>query len=301
LSCPFPLVRNSARAMLVLTLGASALLAGCLNDKKGAAADASQVAVTINGDEVSIHQVRALLTTQPGLANRGADAGQVALNILVDQELAAQAARKGGLDKRPEVIQLIELAKRDVLAKAYQESVQANLTQPDTETVDRYYDEHPELFGHRKRYTLTETTLRGAPEALKPVLDKVEQAPTTEAIKSLVSTLGLPVDSRNFTLWAEELPLSILPRLVYLKDGQSVGVMQAQGLVIVTVQHAEERPMSRSLADGPIRAALLADARRKAMDEAMASLRQQAKMSYNPPFTAPSQVAPAASGASAAH
>jgi len=298
LSCPFPLVRNSARAMLVLTLGASALLAGCLNDKKGASADASQVAVTINGDEVSIHQVRALLTTQPGLANRGADAGQVALNILVDQELAAQAARKGGLDKRPEVIQLIELAKRDVLAKAYQESVQANLTQPDTETVDRYYDEHPELFGHRKRYTLTETTLRGAPEALKPVLDKVEQAPTTEAIKSLVSTLGLPVD---FTLWAEELPLSILPRLVYLKDGQSVGVMQAQGLVIVTVQHAEERPMSRSLADGPIRAALLADARRKAMDEAMASLRQQAKMSYNPPFTAPSQVAPAASGASAAH
>ena len=45
------------------------------------------------------------------------------IETLVEQELAAQAARKAGLDGTPRVLQAMEIAKREVLARAYQDQL----------------------------------------------------------------------------------------------------------------------------------------------------------------------------------
>jgi hypothetical protein len=88
---------------------------------------------------------------------------------------------------------------------------------------------------------------------------------------------------------------------VYLKEGQSIGVMQEQGLVVITVVHAEEQSLSRPQTDQAIRAALFTEARRKVLDEAMTKLRKQSKVRFNPPYKAPSASAsvPASASASA--
>jgi EpsD family peptidyl-prolyl cis-trans isomerase len=289
-----------SRACTLVLLGGLSLLAGCpVGDK--ASTDASQVAATVNGDELSIHQVRSMLAIRPNLANLGPGAAQAALDLLVEQELAAQAARKAGLDKSPDVIQALEVTKREVLAKAFQDQIIAKLTQPDTQDVDRYYEQHPELFAHRKRYTLVETTVRGSRDVLAPIMDKVEHGATADMIKSLLLATRLPTDSRTFSLMSEDLPLDVLPRMVYLKEGQSIGVMQEQGLVVITVVHAEEQSLSRPQTDQAIRAALFTEARRKVLDEAMTKLRKQSKVRFNPPYKAPSASAsvPASASASA--
>ncbi len=287
-----------SRACTLVLLGGLSLLAGCpVGDK--VSTDASQVAATVNGDELSIHQVRSMLAIRPNLANLGPGAAQAALNLLVEQELAAQAARKAGLDKSPDVIQALEVTKREVLAKAFQDQIIAKLTQPDTQDVDRYYEQHPELFAHRKRYTLVETTVRGSRDVLAPIMDKVEHGATADVIKSLLLATRLPIDSRTFSLMSEELPLDVLPRMVYLKEGQSIGVMQEQGLVVITVVHAEEQSLSRHQTDQAIRAALFSEARRKVLDEAMTSLRKQSKVAFNPPYKAPSASVSASASASA--
>lgn len=291
-------------------LAGLALLAGCPIDNKSSR-DTSQVAATVNGDELSIHQVRSALTSHPKFAGLGPQAAQAVLDMLVEQELAAQAARKSGLDKSPDVIQALEVAKREVLAKAYEDQVTGKLTPPDTETIDRYYDLHPELFGRRKRYTLLETTVRGPTAALAPIMEKVEQGAVSDDIRPLLSATRLPIGSRTFTFWAEDLPMEILPRLVYLKEGQSIGVMQDQGLVVLTLLQAEEHTLSRPLALESIRMALMAQARREALQAAIGNLRKQSKLVFNPPFkaspaaaaSAPASSATEASapGASAAH
>jgi hypothetical protein len=123
-------------------------------------------------------------------------------------------------------------------------------------------------------------------------------------IKSLLLATRLPTDSRTFSLMSEDLPLDVLPRMVYLKEGQSIGVMQEQGLVVITVVHAEEQSLSRPQTDQAIRAALFTEARRKVLDEAMTKLRKQSKVRFNPPYKAPSASAspsaPASVSASAA-
>jgi EpsD family peptidyl-prolyl cis-trans isomerase len=287
-----------SRACTLVLLGGLSLLAGCpVGDK--ASTDASQVAATVNGDELSIHQVRSMLAIRPNLANLGPGAAQAALDLLVEQELAAQAARKAGLDKSPDVIQALEVTKREVLAKAFQDQIIAKLTQPDTQDVDRYYEQHPELFAHRKRYTLVETTVRGSRDVLAPIMDKVEHGATADMIKSLLLATRLPTDSRTFSLMSEDLPLDVLPRMVYLKEGQSIGVMQEQGLVVITVVHAEEQSLSRPQTDQAIRAALFTEARRKVLDEAMTKLRKQSKVRFNPPYKAPSASASVPASASA--
>jgi EpsD family peptidyl-prolyl cis-trans isomerase len=119
----------------------------------------SQVAVKVNGDEISIHQVelamQARAATSPAVAASAATSTTLA--TLVDQELLAQAARQEGLDRDPKVIQLMEAAKRQVLAQAQQERIGARATDPSSDEIDRYYDAHPELFAKRRLYLLQET------------------------------------------------------------------------------------------------------------------------------------------------
>src|SRR3989344_4263549 len=103
-----------------LLLGVSLALMGC-NRGGGGAAD-SQVAAQVNQGDISVHQAQALLRAQPVVAAQwGPQAAARALDVLIEQELAAQAAAKAGLDKQPQVIQALALAQRGVLARAHQD------------------------------------------------------------------------------------------------------------------------------------------------------------------------------------
>ena len=267
----------------------------------GQVAVCTEVAATVNGEEISIHQVRALLKRQPGLLAQGDRAGNLALDTLTEQELAAQAARKDGLDKSPEVIQALEVAKRDVLARAYQDQVMAKVNQPDTETIERYYDAHPELFAHRKLYTLVETMISGEAEALKGLATRAESLGSLDALRNAVLSAGLRQEVRTHTLLAEDVPLEVLPKLVYLKDGQSIVLRKPEGLDILTVTHSEERPLNRSEASQRIMVVIMGEARRAQWSTALAGLRKDAKIVRNPPFAeAASGAASSASSAQAA-
>ncbi|RZI80086.1 MAG: hypothetical protein EOP38_23530, partial [Rubrivivax sp.] len=73
------------------------LLSACSRDNN--ASTDGQVVAQVNGSEISIHQVQAVLQRQPALsAQLGEAAAPKVLQNLVEQELAAQAAREQKLD-----------------------------------------------------------------------------------------------------------------------------------------------------------------------------------------------------------
>src|SRR5204863_8606978 len=84
--------------------------------------DSTQVAARVNDTEISLAQLQHVLQRQPRVSPERAEAQtRSVLDGIVDQELAAQAARKSGLDRDPRVVQALEAAKRELLARAYQD------------------------------------------------------------------------------------------------------------------------------------------------------------------------------------
>ena len=88
--------------------------------------------------------------------------------------------------------------------------------------------------------------------------------------------------------------MDILPSLVYLKNGQSVGVVRPDGLVVLTVLQTQDAPLTVSQASRAIQAALLSTSRREAVQRGMDALRKSAKIQRMGPL------APASGAASAA-
>ncbi len=280
-------------------LGVALLLTGCPGkDKSAAGADTSQIVAQVNDSEISIHQVEAMLAAQPAIAEQlGANGPRRALDSLIDQELAAQEARQSGLDKSPRVLQAMELAKREVLARAYQDQLAEKALMPDTEAVNRYYDSHPELFAKRRQYTLQETLIKAPADKAAELKGKVEKLASAEAVNTLVNDSGLAYSRRNSVQWAEGIPMDLLSQLAYLKNGQSIGMPRPDGLVVLTLLSSEEVPMSSGQASNAIQAALMSNARRELVQKGMETLRKKAKIQRMGAF-ADAAAAPS-SGASA--
>jgi EpsD family peptidyl-prolyl cis-trans isomerase len=275
------------------------LLGGCSKDGPP---EESQVAVRVNDGEISIHQVQAVLRRQPQLAaNANADVAARVLEVLVDQELAAQAAVAGGLDKQSDVIQSLQVSRRESLARAYHERIADKVIGPGSDDIDRYYDSHPALFAQRRLYLLQESAVEASDaqvQSLKAIVAKVQGAAD---LASAMDRLGLRFTTRQFAQAAEDVPLLLLQPLSAAEVGQSLLFAQPGGARIFTVLHAHPAPVYRRTAAKAIGNYLLEERKRERVGEAMAALRKEARLQYAAAFahtpaaaSAPASAAPAA-------
>lgn len=274
------LFRLSPRRSVLCSLGAGVvLLAGCGGGERKSD---TQIAATVNKGEISVHQVQTVLQRQPRLT--AADAGGTAtarvLEGLIDQELAAQAARNASLEKDPRVVQSLEAARRELLALAWQESIAAKASNPSSDEIDRYYEAHPELFAQRRLYILQETSLEGTPEQLGGLPAKVAQAQSADDVAALLQQAGVRSSARAIAMAAEDLPQKLLEPLSRLEPGRSGYFAQGSTVRIYTVLEAHKAPVERRLALNAIGAYLAKDRRNEAVSQAMKELRGKAKIEY---------------------
>lgn len=292
---------SKGRLVLGASLVAMLTLAGCNRGGSGSGAGDSQIAAQVNKGEISVHQVQALLKAQPGVAAQwGETAADRALDVLIEQELAAQAAAKAGLDKQPQVIQSLALAQREVLARAFQDQLAEKARLPDTTAINNYYDEHPELFAQRKVYQLEETVVR--PGSLSEAEALVRELPTLanlEALNLHLTAKGLRKASQRVTVASENVPMDWLPKLAQLPVGRSLASTRGDAVVVWTLMAAEESQMLLAQAKPAIQAALVRQARQQAIQEGMKKLRDEAKIERRA-TPAAAVAATAASGASQA-
>lgn len=293
---------SKGRAALGLVCAAALLMAGCNRGSGSSGAGDSQVAAQVNQGEISVHQVQALLRVQPGVAAQwGEQAADRALDVLIEQELAAQAAAKAGLDKQPQVIQSLALAQREVLARAFQDQLAEKARLPDTAAINQYYDAHPELFIRRKVYQLEETVVRpGSADEVETLVRELPTLANPEALKLHLSAKGLRSASQRVTVAAENVPMDWLPKLAQLPAGRSLASTRAGAVVVWTLLAAEDAPMLLAQAKPAIQAALVRQARQDAIQEGMKKLRDEAKIERRQAAGAAAKAAVATSSASAA-
>ena len=112
----------------------------------------SQSLVSVNGDEVTVHQVNSelqRLNIQPAQQEA---AGRRIVQGLVDRQILVQAALKENLDRKPMVMQAIENAKAQILAEVYLQSRFSSLVKPTSAEITDYRAQHSALFANRKIY-----------------------------------------------------------------------------------------------------------------------------------------------------
>jgi len=263
---------------LFVLCGLAVGLSGC-GDGERRAQD-GQVAARVNKGEITVHQIQQVLQRQPGLAARPEAAARRALDSLIEQELAAQAARADGMENDPAVVQAMQVARREVLARAYQDRLAAKASGLSSDEIDNYYDSQPALFARRRIYTLQECLVE-VPEAEQPRLQQlVNAAANPEALEEGLRGGKWRFQKRQFAQAAEDVPLALLQSLSQLDVGRSFAVPQGGAVRVFSILHAQSAPIERRVASPAIAAFLSAERRRDAVGRGMKGLRDSAKVEY---------------------
>jgi len=284
--------------------GTAALLAAVLalaacgdGDKK----TATQVAAKVNKEEISVHQINFVLQRTPNLTpERAAQAKKDILERLIEQEVLVQQALENKLDRKPEVQQQLEAARREVLARAHLQQVASAVQTPAKEEVEKFFAEKPELFSKRRIYRFNEIVLPGVPsnwsemqKALAPVNTLAEAAAVLRA-----RGIELPV-SNNVTVPGENLPLDVLPKLLRMQAGEVVIYARPPGIVIGQIVSVQEAPVDAGKAGPLIQQFLMNRKRAEAVQAEVKRLREGAQVSYKGEFEGGGAPKPAAAPAAA--
>ncbi len=292
--------RALQRAALAPILVATALLvAGCGKDAKEGG-KATQTAARINGEEVTVHQINMVLERQQGLKPEQAEpASRQILESLIDQELALQKATEQKLDRDPQIIQMLDATRRNLLARAYLEkAAQASVGAPPAEDIKKYFDEHPALFAQRRIYMLQDFTIQGDAEQIKELTPKLQVTDSSQAFVEVLKNSGLKFAVNQVTQPAEALPLNLVDQFAKLVDGKGMYQGMNGGLKVVLVAASKPQPISLDQAKPMIERFLTESRKQEFIQKETKSLRTAAKIEYLGKFA--EKPAGAASGAAAA-
>ena len=299
-----PLVRGtpiapSARIGALVVVAVSAvLLAGCGGGGKEKAA--SQVAAKVNKEEISVHQINFVMQQQRGLKPEQADvASKQILERLVDQELALQKAQDLKLDRDPRVVQQLEAAKRDIIARAYVEKAGEAAAKPTADEISKYYADKPALFKERRIYNIQEIAIEAKPDQIEGLRAKLTAAKTIPDFVDQLRAANVNFAGNQAVRPAEQLPLNMLDSFAKMKDGQAVLVPSASGAQVIVLTSSRAEPVDEARAKPAIEQYLLNDAKRKVVEADIKALRSAAKIQYVGKFAdgAPTDVALAAPAA----
>ena len=141
-------VRTGLAAAAILAV----LTAACDDKPK---APTGQVVVTVNGDDVTVHELNSelALLRAPATAPRKT-VEQIALGRVVERKMLADVARKRGLDKNPQFILAQRRNDDGLLVQALQTDIAQKVPATTREAAQKYIATNPSLFSERKIFTL---------------------------------------------------------------------------------------------------------------------------------------------------
>lgn len=286
-------------AALVVTLTLTAC--GEKEEKKVA----TQVAAKVGKEEISVHQINQVLSrTNAGNASPAAvdKLRREVLEKLIDQQLAVDQAIESKINRSPEVVAMLESARREVLARAYIQQITAGLPKPTPEELKKYYVEHPQLFSERRVYNLQEVQLpASAGNAIaENVRGMLALGKSMDEVSLFLKGQGVRYGGGAATRAAEQIPLELLTKLHALKDGQSMVIQNPQGYNVVRVIASQTAPVAEVNALPRIEQFLANQRGAEAVSQAIKDLRAKSTITYMGDFAGGPPAAGAAAPAAAA-
>ena len=276
-----------AKFHLAITAAIVAMLVAACGQKPSENNAATQVAVKVNGSEISVHQVNAVLSRAPALPPEKATlARKEVVEHLVNQQLAMDQAIEKKLERTPDVLTAIESAKREILARAYLDTIMASQPKPTPEEIKKYYDEHPQLFANRRVFQIQELLVEHKPEALEGLRPLVVGAKSLDEMVAWLKTKQIQFRDNKEVRAAEQIPLEVLPKIAELKDGQSILLERPQAVLVMRVVTSQAAALDETAASPRIQQFLANERSQKAIDAEFKRLKAAAKIEYQGEFAA---------------
>ncbi|MGM9516948.1 EpsD family peptidyl-prolyl cis-trans isomerase [Roseateles sp. DB2] len=285
----------------------AALLAAC----GGGKGDATQTAAKVNKEEITVHQINQLLQRQPGLSEKQTDAlSRQLLERLIDQELSVQKAQDLKLDRDPRVVQQIEAAKREILARAYAERIGESVSKPSADEIAKFYNEKPALFKERRVYSLQEMSIEATPDQFEGLRQRLQGSRNLSEFAEYLKGAGIRFNVNEAVRPAEQLPLNSLDTIARMKDGDTAVQVTSSGLQLLHLATSRLNPVDEATARPAVEAFLVNQRKAEAIQRDLKALREAGKIEYlgkfaNKPATAasaasaPAAVVPASSASTA--
>ncbi len=266
------------------------LLAGCGGKEKD---KATQTAAKVNKEEITVHQINNVLSRRAAVPpEQAASASRQVLEQLIDQELEIQQAEEQKLDRQPAVMQQIEAARREIIARSYLEKIGTGAPKPTPAEIAAYYEAHPELFAQRRIYGLREVNIDATPEQATALRAALPAAKTFADFLAYLKANNLHFTSSDAVRSAEQLPLATVKQFAALKDGQAALGTRPGGVQIVYLTQSRSAPISQEQAKPAIEQYLLNQRKIKLIDDALRTLRAAAKIDYEGAFKASAEQEP---------
>ncbi len=280
---------------LALALTTAVLLGACGG---GSGDKATQTAAKVNKEEITVHQINFLLQRQQGLKPEQAEAaGKQVLERLIDQELAVQKAEEQKLDRDPRVVQQIEAAKREILARAYVEKIGETASKPNADEISKYYIANPALFAERRIYSLQEISIEAKEEQIEDLRARLAAAKSLPEFLEYLKSNDIRFSGNQAVRAAEQLPLASLSTLAQLKDGQSLVTRTPTGMQVLLLAGSRSQPVSAEQAKASIEAFLVNQRKAELLTKHIKELRDAAKIEYLGKFVPVAGAASAPNGA----
>ena len=285
------------RLGIVALVASAALLAAC-GDKKEKAA--SQTAAKVDKAEITVHQINFVLQQQRNIRPEQADAAsRQILERLIDQELALQKADDLKLDRDPRVVQQLEAAKREIIARAYLEKVGEAAPKPTPEEIKKYYDDKPALFKDRRIYSLQEIAIEAKPDQVATLRTQLGASKNITEFVEFLKANDFKFSGNQAVRAAEQLPLQSLDAISKMTDGQAMMNQAANGVQVLVLAGSRSQPVSEEQAKPAIEQFLLNERKRKLVEEDVKAMRGAAKIEYVGKFAEKAAAPDAAASAAA--
>lgn len=283
---------GAGRAAMVAIAICAVFLTACGKKKD---MPASQIVAKVNSDEITVHQINLALQQQQRAVppEEAASASKQMLERLIEQELALQQAKEKKIDREPQVVQQIEAARREIIARAYVDWVGSGAAKPNAEEIKKYYDANPALFKERRIYNLHEFAIEATPPQVSELRARLQASKDVNEFVAYLNSSGYKFTANQTVRPAERLPLSSLEKLAQLRIGQAVFVTVSNGVQIVVVADARSQPVDEEHARAAIEQYLLNERKRKMVEDEFKALRAVAHVEYVGEYAAGAAKSPA--------
>lgn len=255
-----------------------ATLSGCNDEEKKK--PVTQVAASVDGKEISIHQINAVLAREGMPSTASKELSQQVLERLIDQQVLINRAVDAELDRDPNVLLKLEMARRDILSQAYIDKIVAGIGKPSDSEIRQYYTDNPDLFSKRRIYDLQEVRVKPSPEIRPTLMTMVKEGKSLDDIVQFVAGHNVPYKRIESVRTAEQIPLDFLPKLAKLKEKETAFFDNNGSYSLVHVRSAKPAPISEADARPAIEAFLLGMKKKRILTEEVKKIRGTAKIEY---------------------
>jgi EpsD family peptidyl-prolyl cis-trans isomerase len=270
---------SSLRFGLAGSVALVLLLSGC-GDDESKKKPLTQVAAKVDGEEISIHQVNSIMSREGMPAQGTPEISQQILERLIDQQVLVNRAIEAKLDRDPNVLLKIDMARREILGQAYLEKQLTGLSKPTAGDIRKYYVDNPYLFSDRKIYDVQEIRMQATP-AIKGDLEQMasEQKSFDEMVK-YVASRGVQYRVLEAVRPAEQIPMNLLPSLAKLGDKETGFFDNKDSYSLVHIRSSKKVPITEAKAQPVIESFLITQKKQKVVGEEVKRIRTASKVEY---------------------